>query len=64
MGILPSFWALYLMKKKLEQQFILWMIKLIMVILAQKSINILESDSMFDIIKRTKKIGGKQWLRL
>ena len=59
-GILPSFWALYFDEKETGATIHFMDDKIDNgKILAQKSINILESDSMFDIIKRTKKIGGK-----
>tara|TARA_B100001175_G_C19360966_1_gene567074 strand:+ start:83 stop:862 length:780 start_codon:yes stop_codon:yes gene_type:complete len=58
-GILPSFWTLFNDEKETGAT-VHYMDDEIDNgdILGQKSVKILKSDSMFDIIKRTKKIGG------
>jgi methionyl-tRNA formyltransferase len=58
-GILPSFWTLYNDEKETGAT-VHYMDNEIDNgdILGQKSVEILKSDSMFDIIRRTKKIGG------
>jgi len=59
-GILPSFWTLFNDEKETGAT-VHYMDTEIDNgdILGQKSVEILESDSMFDIIKRTKMIGGR-----
>ena len=58
-GILPSFWTLYNDEKETGAT-VHYMDDEIDNgdILGQKSVKILKSDTMFDIIKRTKEIGG------
>lgn len=58
-GILPSFWALY-NDEKVTGASVHYMDDKIDNgdILGQKSVEILKTDSMFDIIKKTKRIGG------
>ena len=58
-GILPSFWTLFNEEKETGAT-VHYMDNEIDNgdILGQKSVKILKTDSMFDIIKRTKKIGG------
>lgn len=64
-GILPSFWTLYNNEKETGAT-VHYMDDEIDNgdILGQKSVNILNTDSMFDIIKRTKKVGGKLMLEV
>lgn len=59
-GILPSFWTLFYDERETGVT-VHYMDNEIDNgdILGQKSVEILESDSMFDIIKRTKMIGGR-----
>lgn len=59
-GILPSFWALYFDEKETGATVHFMDSKIDNgKILGQKTVNILKSDTMFDVIKRTKEVGGE-----